>query len=170
MRKFIVFGMLLFLCVAANSQVRNIKGQWGVHALGGISEPGYFLEAGATYNTGAKSEINADLMYEGGKPNQIKYSVYSLTSNFMYNFFDIKNVFYVNGGTGLTFNLNNQSYELTGQSIQKVDYGLLFTLEGEFFTSDKLAILLDFNQRYFISGNLGNWAYFTGAGVKYILN
>lgn len=163
----------------ANMYSQNYSSSIGV--LGGYAEDGaaalvnynYYLDRNNFIQVGAYLSFANDEV----RGYEIPHSVFTLNGAYLTNFYSNRsNDFKFNGGAGLVAGyeiINNGKNTLDNGAIiqdnSKFIYGLMATVEIDYYLSQYLSLTGKYTHYYHINSDLGNFTPFAGVGFRYIL-
>lgn len=170
--KKVFFALLLSMLIFSSYGQRQLKGMKGIYLQGGISQLGTFGKLGTTFITGGKTFATGDFMVETGTVRSFKFQTYNLTGTFYYTPLKLKDRFFVSPGAGITASVSSvKAVEIsesgTPSDLTQYNYGILGSLQLDYYLSNKLVLMGNADQRYYISNKFGTMAWFAGAGLKY---
>jgi len=159
------------LPLVASGQVGRLKGGKFFEVGVGFRGPGPNVNAygGITFSTNLKGKFGGGI--GSGRVADISYQYIFVDGLASYSFYNINRSFFLNGIAGVSMNgdLIN-SFEATQYDKKfSFNYGVVGGLEGEFYASKRMIILLTAQQRYYIKKDFGNWRYQVGAAIRFTL-
>jgi len=111
---------------------------------------------------------------ETSKKSGLHYTSYGLYLLAQYDFGNDENVnqvFNVKAGVGATCQVENEPWVYSGLSLrQRINYGLLAELEGEWMLSESFGLLGFAQQKFLFNKALGSTAFAFGIGLRFHLN
>lgn len=176
---FVFFGILSFLLGGQHLKAQNYASS--LELSSGIVEDGYGINAGYNYYLNRFRYIQGAVFLSFAEDNQqgfsIPYNNFTLNIGYFNNIIEALNrKFTASLGAGPVVGyeiINNGEQELsTGALVNNSSefiYGGFIGAELDFYLSESFSIIGKANQYYHPSSDLGQFAFFGGVGIRYIL-
>lgn len=197
----ICISMLLLIGTQSWGQEQISNSSSALEAGGGVSKNGYLLYGGYVryFNLnssrkhsfgpgrkipcpGEKQSVfflpgrmyaKASLFYNRSTGGDIQYTSVGIDAAAYYTLVNINNVFFINAKGGLTFS-SDKAVSKTNDATSDYDtyaFGLLAGVEGEWFFTKSLALVIGGDQRFLLESynNRGDRRWFAYTGIKYRL-
>ncbi len=163
-------SMICFLfsaCLACAAQSIEIRA-----GLSGI--PGNYLSIGYEHYSNYVFNFSGRVFAEGSMVNQLRYKAYGLDLLMEYGSNQDDNgasIFAFRIGLGATGQIENEPWiygALKGN--QKMNYGFVGVLSGEWWMSENFCLSAFVQQKYLFNSSLGNTRLAFGGGLKFRLH
>ena len=125
------------------------------------------IMGGGSQYLSRKSYYKAFAFTEQVEANQVEYLNYGLDVVFNYTFYSLANTMFLNFGVGATIGYDQITNTEVLDLGEEFNTGGIINVEGELFLTNKVAAILQANQRTFLKGKYGDRRWFAGIGLKY---
>lgn len=176
---FVLIGILSFLLGGQHLKAQNYASS--LELSSGVVEDGYGINAGYNYYLNRFRYIQGAVFLSFAEDNQqgfsVPYNNFTLNIGYFNNIIEALNrKFAASLGAGPVVGyeiINNGEQELsTGALVNNSSefiYGGFVGAELDFYLSESFSIIGKANQYYHPSSDLGQFAFFGGVGIRYIL-
>lgn len=147
--------------------LRHYQGLRGLEVSGGVTEFGSYYGLGFSQYINSKSYYKATAFSEVGEANEVEYRNFGADVIYNYTFINLGNTFFLNGGLGATVGWDQITNSEVLDIESELNAGGLFNAEAELFFGNKIAIILQANQRILLKAAHGDRRWFAGLGLKY---
>jgi hypothetical protein len=165
--KKLFFYSLFFVSVTVCGQIRHVKGIKAFDLSYGASRYGKTFGMGFVkyFSTNLYGKI--DMYFEKGQAPGLAYNSNGVNCQAAYKVFKYKGLIYVNavGGVSASYDSPEKGGNFTINTQLK--YGVFAGTEIEFFISDKLAVVTNWNQRYLLGNLYGQTRWYSSVGLRF---
>lgn len=179
MRRFITL-LILFFCAAVSAQ-QYANYSSSLELSGGYAQDGFAANAGFNYYLDRSSYVQGAvyLSFANNEQNgfDVPYNNFTLNVGYFKNIYaSLNRKFYaaIGGGGVIGYEvINNGNEELEGgvliDNTSELLYGAFVGAEIDIYLSETFSLIAKVNEYYHPSSDLGNFTFYGGAGIRYIL-
>lgn len=147
--------------------LRHYQGLRALELNGGVTQFGSYYGLGFSQYINSNSYYKASVFSEVGEANEVEYRNFGADMIYNYTLINLANTFFLNGGLGATVGWDQVTNTEVLDVESQVNTGGLINAEAELFFGNKLAIVLQANQRILLKATHGDRRWFAGLGLKY---
>jgi hypothetical protein len=176
LRTILFFMLTMFSVSVVNGQIRHVKGIQSLELGAGVSGRGNHYYGSYIRYSSNKMYWKCGGYYETGNLHGQGYSSLGIDGAIAYTLVNFREAVYINALAGITgsidwLNPGLLTYDEIGNASRKdyktVKIGAFGGVEAEVFLSDKLVIMLGWNERFLLKQIFGNNRWYGYGGLRY---